>query len=389
MSDTENISLMVKNYPIHILVPKIDNTFSFEVSNNSQSVKELIINVSGENLGFESQNSIGTKFKLNPSEKNSFSLNLIPEIDGTGKLILDISRIKEVEYTTKVQKVRDVVVKSDASKVFKAYKLKYPDFSDNFNPDKYILKSSKKEIKNLEKDLEKKMELFGISDDLDPSILKPTSEELDSLKVKLIKSYIGIEKPEGSLKLIDTLSNKKLKKKLKNKVLRAYGTLNFENAINIGAQVLNRKNLPKVIPKIFQYNIKKDPHKALVLLKKFEDHEFTNDLILLFIRQSMEDHLNLILENIGFIKNDSLRLKILFNLLEFLCSKEDNVEKIKEILNLIIKTSLSKNIDIEDKKSNEFYSYLKDAVHIYAILNKNKIHLISYLQYQYFLIEKF
>ena len=106
-------------FPQHLLIPSQKNTVKFRATNYSNKKETFQFQVSGENLEIQQPDPLQENIGFEANEQKEFEINVTPLKDGTGKLIITLNWMKLVEYTVKVQKVRDQVSKNKMSKILK------------------------------------------------------------------------------------------------------------------------------------------------------------------------------------------------------------------------------------------------------------------------------
>ncbi|MEJ2251874.1 MAG: hypothetical protein P8Y70_19845 [Candidatus Lokiarchaeota archaeon] len=370
MSNQENrdiITIDIINYPIYLLIPNNENKFSFHLINNSVNSEKAKVSISGENLKVNVPNITDDILELQPSSKKEIDVELTPVIDGAGKLIIDVDIIKEVKYSIKVQKIREQVEKTDFSRIFNNYKLKCPKIKGDFNPEKYKLSMSKKEFKETKKDLETKLELFYESESTNSDIKKPSIKEIDKLRIKLIKSYLGLNKPKKSLTLLKDLSVDKKKKKLQVNILRAYANIDIENTVNLGKEFLENQEYQELLENIIKDTVHTFPEKSLELLTNIYDDSIRNDLKLLIFCENLETHPDLMLESLAVYNDEAFKIKILFNLIEKNYTKEEKRDFVEHLIAKVIGICTEEDRIFKNKNSDIYYNPLRDIIHFSAI----------------------
>ncbi len=108
MSNSSSIiSLNITRFPQNILIPDVENGVSIQATSNSTKIEKFKFVFEGENLKVGSiSEDLRDQIEFAPNETKNVDLNLNPEIDGFGKLTINVYWLKIIEYTVKVEKVR-------------------------------------------------------------------------------------------------------------------------------------------------------------------------------------------------------------------------------------------------------------------------------------------
>ncbi len=98
------ISLKVTRFPQNLLIPDNENGVTIQVTNNSTKNEKFQVVFEGENLKVELiSEDLRDQIEFAPNETKNIDLKLIPEVDGFGKLTINVYWLKIIEYTVKVQ----------------------------------------------------------------------------------------------------------------------------------------------------------------------------------------------------------------------------------------------------------------------------------------------
>lgn len=121
MSNVDKIiSLNITKFPQNLLIPSIDNEITIQAINHSSKSENFKFDFEGENLNIKLEpESYKENIEFAPGETKNIVLKLDPTADGFGKLTINIYWLKIVEYTVKVQKVRDIAQASKIKEVLK------------------------------------------------------------------------------------------------------------------------------------------------------------------------------------------------------------------------------------------------------------------------------
>ncbi|MFX0025591.1 MAG: hypothetical protein ACFE8M_04190, partial [Candidatus Hermodarchaeota archaeon] len=148
-SDTNKvINLTVTKFPQNLLVPNGDNHISLQIMNTSDKVETLKFSFEGESLDITyEQKEFEKEIKFEPGESRKIDLKLIPTADGYGKLTINAYWMKLIEYTVKVQKVRDVIASSNIKKILGGIQILTTDSGDKFKPEIFFINKKRNDLK--------------------------------------------------------------------------------------------------------------------------------------------------------------------------------------------------------------------------------------------------
>ena len=322
MSNSSNvISLNITKFPQNLLIPDSENSITIEAINISKKAENFKFDFSGENLNIIVQpDDAKGQVKLNPNETKNIELKLIPTADGLAKLYINIYFLKIVQYTVKVQKVREKVNKSKIDDIFKN---KFYDLSSiikkiDFN--EYVISMNNEELKQVEKQLKEMKKTADVR-----------TKDLDKKIKVLAKGHLATNNIQKALELALELSNENEKLNLYYNLIRTYASINFDSAVQLvnGITDLNLKNT--LIRFLIVDQISLNPEKSLQM--------------------------------INHIENFLLKIKILFNIAkEFKIKRNDiaMVETMDKILSFLLNQIEKMGTD------PEFFTLLKDSIHFIA-----------------------
>ncbi len=113
------ISISVTKFPQNLLIPDSENSVSFQVINQSNKDEHFKFVFEGENLEIDIKPiEFLDEILFKPGESKNIDLLLKPTANGFGKLTVNAYWMKVVEYTVKVQKIRDSISSSKINKIF-------------------------------------------------------------------------------------------------------------------------------------------------------------------------------------------------------------------------------------------------------------------------------
>lgn len=265
ISETPNIiNLNITSFPNHLLISNIDNVLSFQAINNSNKSEKFKIVFNGENLDISISEDLKETIQLNPGESKNIDLKLIPTASGSGKFTIIINWMKLVEYTVKVQKVRDVIsTPSKVKDIFKIQALPFLKSLNNFNLDDYTISMTNKELKQAEKQLRKSQSEYSSNSESKTEI---TIEEIDNNIKRLAKGYLSSKNPQKALEFALELSTDSDKLDFYYSLIIAQGFIDLDATF----QIIN--DLREI--KILQIDIELLKIKLLFnLAKTFNDQD--------------------------------------------------------------------------------------------------------------------
>ena len=256
MSNSANIiSLNITKFPQNLLIPDMDNDVSLQVINNSDKKENFKFVFEGKNLDINLKSAeLKDQIEFAPKETKNIDIRLNPTAGGFGKLTINAYWLKIVEYTVKVQKVRDVAPKSKFHKIFDNYKITIEVI------DKTIRQLAKGYLsnKNLQVSLSLALELS------DPN------EQL-KFYVNLIRAH-AIENLSEALQIIKNLKDLNLQQNLLKSVVFDQIHVNPIQAFNLTENITNLSVKIKLLFNIAQelYDNNKSSELLTVLKRIIE-----------------------------------------------------------------------------------------------------------------------
>jgi len=340
MSNSSSIiSLTITRFPQNLLIPNMNNGVSIQVTNNSAKIEKFKFVFEGENLTIDlGSEELRDQIEFAPNETKNVDLNLIPKIDGFGKITISAYWLKIIEYTVKVQKVRETVPKSKIKAILENYAFKDVKKFDTLNPKDYFIETTLKELQQGEEQLKIMKNNYNASLSVDPAI--PASyaeiklENIDDHIWKLAIGYLSNKNIFKALEFALSLSNPADQINLYSKLIRAFAFENLDEVIRIVKNLQDQKTQQKLFMSIVLDQIPVNPISSIKLAESSED----------------------------FL----LQIKILFNIAKKLY-EEIKSSELSNILNRIIESllkSLEQNNDRkQQKRSSEI---LADSLCILA-----------------------
>lgn len=337
MSNSSNIiSLNITKFPQNILIPDMDNDVSIQATNNSNKNENFRFVFEGENLDvYYKSESLNDQVEFAANETKSIDLKLNPTASGSGKLIINGFWLKIVEYTVKVQKVRETVPKNKLNKILENYKFKGTEKIDSIDPKEYLLGMTLKEIQTAEEQLKtmKKNYDSSLSSNSTNSeaFSRVTIEVIDKTIKQLAKGYLSNNNIQNALGIALELSDPNDRINFYINLIRAYA---FEN-MNDAVQIIRSLN---------DINLQQNLLKSLIF-----DQASHNPIPALTLTTGITD--------------SSTKILLLFNIAKQL-NDDNNSSELPKIFRKTIETVLkSIGLNSEDKKDQKFfYESLKDAI---------------------------
>ncbi|MCK4285698.1 MAG: hypothetical protein KAX18_05820, partial [Candidatus Lokiarchaeota archaeon] len=246
--------------------------------------------------------------------------------------------LKIIEYTVKVQKVRESVPKSKIKAILENYSFKEAKKFEPLNPKDYIIEITLKELQQGEEQLAIMKNNYNLSLSVDSAI--PASyaeiklENIDDYIWKLAIGYLSNKDIFKALEIALELSVPADQINLYTKLIRAFAFENLDEAIRIVKNVQDQKTKQELFISIILDQIPVNPISSIKLAESSED----------------------------FL----LQIKILFNIAKQLY-EEIKSSELSNILNRIIESllkSLEQNNDGKQQKRS--YEILADGLCILA-----------------------
>ncbi|MFX0047717.1 MAG: hypothetical protein ACFE8G_06050 [Candidatus Hermodarchaeota archaeon] len=363
------ISINITKFPQNLLTPDIDNAVTFQVTNQSNKEEHFKFVFEGENLEIDVKPiEFLNEVLFKSGESKNIELGLKPTSNGFGKLTVNAYWMKLVKQKVNVQKIKDKIPLSKINRILKNKQF-LPTFkSDNFNPKDFIITSNKTKVKKIENQIKDIMAKSGepLINNQSSSISK---DEIASNIKLLAKSYLSIGEFYKALESALQLSNEEEKLEIYYNLIRANATLNLESTIqaikNLNDQI--KKNL--VAKNIALDYVKIDPEQVGKIISLIEEDSVREDAILEVISMSLEKDSDVALKFIEFIKDEIVKVKVLFNIIKIL-NENKKPELILTIIPQIHQYLLNlTSINLSDKNyHNPYYEYFKDTVCIIAEL---------------------
>jgi len=376
------INLTVTKFPQNLLIPDADNLISLQIMSQSKKIETFKFGFEGENLdvNFEPKD-FSDELEFKPGETKAVNLKLKPTGDGYGKLIINAYWMKLIQYTVKVQKLRESVPSSNIKKILGSLQALEPDTGDKFKAKNYFVNSHKNNIKNLEKDIssmkaeykayiESQSESGQAISALIPPKPGTTLENIDSQLKTLAKQYLSINEFYKALETSLQLSNEKERIKFYYDLIRAYATVDLNACLNVIKSIDDHFKKFEIINKLVLDFVDVNRDEIIKILSIIEDPSKKEGIIAKVLGNVIKKDYQLALKFTYLIENELLKVKVLFDVakkLNEIKNKDDILKVINQITQILINSS---KINLTEKNfQNVAYDYLKNSISILAELD--------------------
>jgi len=365
------ISISVTKFPQNLILPDGENSVSFQVINQSDKEEHFKFVFEGENLELDVKPIEFTEEILFKSgETKNIDLLLKPTTNGFGKLTVNAYWMKLVEYTVKVQKIRDSISSSRISQILKDKQFLQSVKRDSFNPKDFIITSNKSEIKKIEKKIKESTINSTESQNNSQSSSVPKGD-IDANLAILAKSYLSIGEFYKALESSLKLTNEREKIELYYSLIRANATLNLDSSLQAIKKLndLNKRN--QIAKSIALDYVNIDPDQVSKILSFIEEDSIKENAIFEAIFMSLEKDSNLALKFTEFIEDEIVKIKILFNIIKKLHENKNNsliLTIINQIDEIILKSNKI-NLSTDQNYHSPAYEYFKETICILAELD--------------------
>ncbi|MBY8988217.1 MAG: hypothetical protein KGD61_07160 [Candidatus Lokiarchaeota archaeon] len=365
------ISISATKFPQNLLIPNVDNSVSFQVTNQSTKEEHFKFVFEGENLELEVKPvEFLDEILFKSGEIKNIDLQLKPTTNGIGKLTVNAYWMKLVEYTVKVQKVRDKISSSRIGQILKDKQFLQSVKHDSFNPKDFIITSDKDDIKKIEKQIKESTANSAESQNNSQSSSVPKGEIAANLTI-LAKSYLSIGEFYKALESSLQLTNEVEKIDLYYNLIRANATINLENTLQAIKDLNEVKKKNLVAKNIALDYVKIDPDQVIKILSLIEEDSLKENALFEVIFMSLEKDPGLALKFSEFIKDETVKIKVLFNIIKKLHENKNNslILKILNQIDEIILKSKKINLSTDPNYHNPAYKYFKETICILAELD--------------------
>ena len=365
------ISISVTKFPQNLLIPDGENSVSFQVINQSDKDEHFKFVFEGENLEIDVKPvEFLDEVLFKSGETKKIDLLLKPTTDGFGKLTVNAYWMKLVEYTVKVQKIRDKISTSRINHILKNKQFLQSVKLDSFNPKDFIITSNKGEIKKIEKQIKESTVNSTKSQNNSQSSIVPKGE-IDTNLTLLAKSYLSIGEFYKALERSLQLTNEDEKLELYYNLIRANATLKLDSSLQVVEKLNDLKKKNQIAKSIALDYVNIDPDQVSKILSFIKEDSIKENAIFEVIFMSLEKDSNLALKFTEFIKDEIVKVKVLFNILKKLHENKNNsliLTIINQIDEIILKSKII-NLSTDQNYHNPAYEYFKETICILAELD--------------------
>jgi hypothetical protein len=329
MSNTSNvITLNITYFPQNLIIPNVANVVSIQAINNSNKNENYQFTFEGENLNIDIKpDELNGQVEFGPGETKNIELRLTPTADGFGKLTINANWLKIVQYTVKVQKIRDTASTNKINQILGKKDYNLSKKIDKLNSNEYIIPIDKNELKQLEK------QYSSLKKNPESSI-----QETEGIIKQIAKAYLADNNPQKALEFALQISDDTKKMNFYYNLIRAYASINFDYTFQMVQGITD------------------------LSLKQTLLHYLAFDRIDTDISQATS------ISNL--IDDEILRAKLLFYISKKFYEMNNKLEIVNNLNQIISIVAKSIVINSESKRiKNKSYDFLKDAIWILAEIN--------------------
>ncbi|MHA2186449.1 MAG: hypothetical protein ACXAAI_15760, partial [Promethearchaeota archaeon] len=291
MSNLSNIiSLNITEFPQNLLIPGIDNAVKIQVVNNSDKSESFNFAFDGENMEIETASeNLAQQIELATNETRNIDLKLNPTADGQGKLTINVYWLKIVQYTVKIQKIRESSPVSKNNDIFMKFAFKKSEVPDDISVKEYFIDIKPKELRQQEEELEALKERMmapaqteSTNQETSP---KPTIGQIDEKIKAIAKGYLSNNNLPKSLEYAIKLSKSNAQTNLYSNLLRAYSFKSLDEVLST-INNLNDLNLKQAILKsLILDRISEHPLEVINLIEQIKNIKLKTKLLLNVAKQ--------------------------------------------------------------------------------------------------------
>ncbi|MBN1802293.1 MAG: hypothetical protein JW891_12350 [Candidatus Lokiarchaeota archaeon] len=348
---SQPISLVLKNYPTHLLIPSIDNLLVFQAINYLGEKKDYFFEFQGQNLNVEVQEELTQSITFNSGETKEFTIKFIPNADGQAKLIMNVFSLSIVKKKITIQVVRNSVLKNKTKKHFQKYKIILNDQFDNFDANQFFVSLSDQDITIKEEQLK----------------VKSSGPDKDQDLKYLAKAHIVKRNIQKALELSLQISNEDEKYHFYYDLIRAYAAIDLPTTMQIVDSLQDEEKRASIIEGITSQISKHDQEKIQEFLSLIKDPAKKQDLLVKIIGRLIKINPPMAFELSHLIPNELIIAKIFINLarrFKKLNNTPEAVKTLTQILN-IFQNSPKINLN-QGNPQGQVYEFVKDIVHLIA-----------------------
>ncbi|MHA1669579.1 MAG: tetratricopeptide repeat protein [Promethearchaeota archaeon] len=364
------IKLTVTRFPQNLLIPNGENLVTFQVRNNSGKKGDFKFSFEGENLNVSlNTEEFANKITIDKDETKTIDLLLTPTADGLGKLIINVYWLKFVEYTIKVQKIRDSVPSNNANAILGTKQFLPTDFEDNFNPNEFFGSNIKGESKRIEKVIK------SLQDSQDENSLPQNDQltsanlvkEIDSNLKELAKIYLETNDFYKALETALKLSIENEKIQFYYNLIRAYAIVDFDQCIQIISKLNDVKRKYEIIQNLGLDFVLASFDKVDKLLALIENEDKKQKVLMKIIGKASQKSVEIALKLLKHVSKETVKVNILFNFIKILHDNKVD-DQILTLINNIINIMVSSNFKENNFENPDFHLF-EESIHLLAELD--------------------
>jgi len=414
------ISFKITKFPHSLIIPSEENIITFQAMNYLNKNETVKIQIQGENLEVIVPDELKEEVQFGPGETKDFDVKINPVADGFGKITIGIYWMQMVEYTVKVQKVREKVATSKVFEYFGKRELVASHSVDMFNPYDFMETMTVDDVKKAEEELylkKSKYQSFQLLKSsqarLTPSVPSPSASstpgssfessldaldsalsesvpevtlpEIDDDIKKLAKGYLSNKNLEKALELANEITDETERQEFYYNLIRAHNSIDLEGNLRVISKLRKTKKKQELIKKLAIDRVRIDPEQSGRIALLIEDVAVKENLMKDIIAKTIESDPGKALKLSYLIDDPDIKIIVLFNIAKKF-HELNNAAESTEILQQVIELCLNTNkVNIsENNYNNKYYVDLMDALRSMAEIDcpKNANAIIEGLHVQ-------
>ena len=390
------ISLKIIKFPHSLIIPSEENIITFQAMNYLNQNETFKIVVEGENLDIAIPDELKAEIQFGPGETKDFNVNINPTADGFGKITLGIYWNQSVQYTVKVQKIKDKVATSKIFEYFGKRDLIPSEVVDTFNPYDFMETMTPEAIQKAEEELYLKKSKYqsfqllkstqasfapsapsfdstpGTSfnsslDALDTALSESVPEvtllEIDDDIKNLARGYISSGNLNKALELANEINDETEKQEFYYNLIRAHNSIDLEGNLAVISKLKKTKKKQELIKKLAIDRVRIDPEQSGRIAFLIEDVVEKENLMKDIIAKTIDSDVSKALKLSYLIDDPDIKIIVLFNIAKKYHELNNPTEG-AEILQQVVELCLNTNkINISKNNYNNKYCVdLMDAM---------------------------
>lgn len=374
------INLTVTKFPQNLLIPNGDNHVSLQVMNASNKIETLKFSFEGESLDITYEpKDFKNEIKFEPGETRKIDLKLTPTADGYGKLTINAYWMKLIQYTVKVQKIRDVISSSNIKKILGRIQALSTDSGDKFKPKTFFVNTQKNDLKKLERkiksmraDYESYIQSQARSNEAISALVPPkpgtSLENIDS-KIKILaKQYLSMKEFYRALEISLELSNETERVQFYYDLIRAFATVDLDACLKVITNLNDEVKKLEIINKLAFDFVDLNHDHIIKIISLIKNPLKKEELIAKVVGNVLKKEYQLALKLAYLIQDEVLKVKVLFNVVKKL-HESKNQEEILRVINQINQIILNSSKINLNNPQHPAYQFFKNSICILAELD--------------------